>query len=188
MCWHLVLHYVHIYAVFGHRFLLRAHILLLVSLKNETIEQRRGHCQQRGLCRVGQDRQESFRLVFSLFYLLVCFRTKFHNYQFANYFIQLLFFRIPMGIIFMIGSDQKLAMEAHLITNLSAHLNSALNPLFYLIFNPKMKSGYVNFFNICCCLRRNLASSAENSLNSEFRPSETYVTRFRKSFRNLIKH
>ena len=76
-----------------------------------------------------------------------------------------------MGIIFLIGSDQKLAMEAHLITNLSAHLNSALNPLFYLIFNPKMKTGYVNFINTmlkCTFLHKSYSPPTDSSSNSGF--------------------
>ena len=56
-----------------------------------------------------------------------------------------------MSIILMFGVDERMAMEAHLLTNLSAHLNSALNPFFYFLFNPKMRTGYINFFDKCCC-------------------------------------
>ena len=66
-----------------------------------------------------------------------------------------------------------MAMEVHLLTNLSAHLNSALNPLFYLIFNPKMKNGYKNLFKKC--FKRTLLSKnitmAEISWDSSLKVS-----------------
>ena len=39
-------------------------------------------------------------------------------------------------------------MPAHAFTNLSAHLNSALNPIFYYIYNHKIRDGYFLVLNI----------------------------------------
>ena len=59
--------------------------------------------------------------------------------------------RIPIAIIFIIDFENKLPMSAHAFTNLPAHLNSALNPIFYGIFNPIMREGYRNFINKISC-------------------------------------
>ena len=44
-------------------------------------------------------------------------------------------------------------MEAHAYTSLPAHLNSAINPLFYYVFNPKIREGYFIFLNVITCHR-----------------------------------
>jgi hypothetical protein len=61
--------------------------------------------------------------------------------------------RIPVGVIFMVDIDDQLPMSAHAFTNLAAHLNSAINPIFYYVFNPKIREGYRAFFNILTCKR-----------------------------------
>ena len=68
-----------------------------------------------------------------------------------RHFHSVSFIRIPMGIIFIagIGTGNAMPMEAHLFANLAAHLNSALNPLFYFVFNPKMRKGYIELFRLC---------------------------------------
>jgi hypothetical protein len=47
--------------------------------------------------------------------------------------------------------EDKLPMTAHAYTNLPAHLNSAINPIFYYIFNPKIREGYAIFLNLITC-------------------------------------
>ena len=47
----------------------------------------------------------------------------------------------------MVDTENKLSMAAHAFTNLPAHLNSALNPIFYGFFNTKLKEGYKYFLN-----------------------------------------
>jgi hypothetical protein len=59
--------------------------------------------------------------------------------------------RIPVATIFIVGLDDKLPMAAHAFTNLPAHLNSAINPIFYWIFNPTIREGYKYFFNTISC-------------------------------------
>lgn len=56
-----------------------------------------------------------------------------------------------MSIIFIIGKDDQLPIPAHTFTNLPAHLNSAINPIFYGVFNPKIREGYRNLFRIITC-------------------------------------
>lgn len=51
------------------------------------------------------------------------------------------------------GKDDQLPMSAHAFTNLPAHLNSAINPIFYGIFNPKIRQGYRNLFRVITCNR-----------------------------------
>ena len=59
--------------------------------------------------------------------------------------------RIPISVAFLAGFDDKLPIAAHVFTNLPAHLNSALNPIFYAVFNPKMKQGYARFLRLLIC-------------------------------------
>lgn len=46
------------------------------------------------------------------------------------------------------GTDDQLPISAHTFANLAAHVNSALNPILYLIFNPKMRTGYANLLRL----------------------------------------
>lgn len=50
--------------------------------------------------------------------------------------------RIPVAIVLLIDENDTLPNTAHTFTNLPAHLNSALNPIFYGLFNPTMRNGY----------------------------------------------
>ncbi len=59
--------------------------------------------------------------------------------------------RIPIATIFIVGLDDKLPMAAHAFTNLPAHLNSAINPIFYGLFNPTIREGYKYFLNRISC-------------------------------------
>ena len=61
-----------------------------------------------------------------------------------------------MSIIFIIGKDDQLPIPAHAFTNLPAHLNSALNPILYALFNPKIKEGYFKLLNYIFCNRLNI--------------------------------
>lgn len=61
--------------------------------------------------------------------------------------------RIPMAIIYLVDDKDELPISAHALTNLSAHLNSAINPIFYGIFNPKIREGYRNVLRILSCNR-----------------------------------
>jgi hypothetical protein len=50
-----------------------------------------------------------------------------------------------VGIILLVDLEDYLPITAHAFTNLPAHLNSAINPIFYAIFNPKIREGYMMF-------------------------------------------
>jgi hypothetical protein len=58
-----------------------------------------------------------------------------------------------VSIILILDKDDRLPISAHTFTNLPAHLNSAINPIFYGIFNPKIREGYKNLLNIISCNR-----------------------------------
>jgi hypothetical protein len=49
--------------------------------------------------------------------------------------------------------EDQLPMSAHVFTNLPAHINSAINPIFYGIFNPKIRQGYRNLLRLITCNR-----------------------------------
>ena len=75
--------------------------------------------------------------------------------------------RIPVSIIFIIGKEDQLPMPAHVFTNLPAHLNSAINPIFYGIFNPKIQEGYRYLFRLITCRRYFNDQPAEQSTNNK---------------------
>jgi hypothetical protein len=58
-----------------------------------------------------------------------------------------------MSIIYLVDMDNHLPMSAHAFTNLPAHLNSAINPIFYGIYNPKIRNGYKNIIRLISCNR-----------------------------------
>lgn len=58
-----------------------------------------------------------------------------------------------MAIILIVGKEDQLPMSAHAFTNLPAHLNSAINPILYGIYNPKIRQGYRNLFRLITCNR-----------------------------------
>lgn len=55
--------------------------------------------------------------------------------------------RIPVSIILILDKEDRLPISAHTFTNLPAHLNSAINPIFYGIFKSKIRQGYKYLFN-----------------------------------------
>lgn len=61
------------------------------------------------------------------------------------------------------GKDEQLPIPAHVFTNLPAHLNSAVNPIFYGIYNPKMRQGYKNLCRLITCNRYFASSSVDES-------------------------
>ena len=44
-------------------------------------------------------------------------------------------------------TDDLLPTEMHMYLYVLAHLNSAMNPIFYAAFNPKIKESYKHFLN-----------------------------------------
>ena len=44
-------------------------------------------------------------------------------------------------------TDDVLPKEMHMYLYVLAHLNSAMNPIFYAVFNPKIKQSYKCFLN-----------------------------------------
>ena len=71
-----------------------------------------------------------------------------------------------MAIIFIVDLEDKLPLPAHTFTNLAAHLNSAINPIFYGIFNPKIQEGYRYLFRLITCRRYFNGQIIERSTNS----------------------
>ena len=69
------------------------------------------------------------------------------------------------------GKEDQLPMSAHAFTNLPAHLNSAINPIFYGIFNPKIRQGYRNLFRVITC-NRFFAESFINDSTRTFKSSK----------------
>ena len=47
----------------------------------------------------------------------------------------------------LIDTDDVLPTEVHMYLFVLAHLNSALNPIFYAVFNPKIKQSYKHFLH-----------------------------------------
>ena len=92
-----------------------------------------------------------------------------------------LLYRIPVATIFIAGLDDKLPMSAHAFTNLPAHLNSAINPIFYCIFNPIIRDGYKYFFNTISCnllfksIRTNKVTYSQHSGMSHKTNNSTFV-------------
>nr|QVK45868.1 G protein-coupled receptor [Proales similis] len=56
---------------------------------------------------------------------------------------------VPLSLIYLIGLDDSLPASLHVIANLIAHINSALNPIIYALFNPYMAEAYVRFLSPC---------------------------------------
>lgn len=77
--------------------------------------------------------------------------------------------RIPTTIVFIVGKEDQLPVSAHVLTNIPAHFNSAINPIFYGIFNPKMRQGYKNLFRLITC---NRYYANFNQKSSNFRQSK----------------
>ncbi len=93
--------------------------------------------------------------------------------------ITFVFLRIPIGIIFIVDVEDVLPMSAHAFTNLPAHLNSAINPIFYWIFNPKIRNGYAAFLNLICFRK---IFNSKNDLKQTITTIESLpVTGFTKS-------
>ena len=67
----------------------------------------------------------------------------------------------------------KLPASAHIFSMTFAHLNSALNPVFYGIFNPAFRKGYKQFFNKIKGIF-NKASSRETISGAKFDKSINY--------------
>lgn len=55
---------------------------------------------------------------------------------------------LPYGAVVMFDFADKLPRTAHMYTMLVAHLNSALNPMLYAMFNPAYQRGYKNLLHI----------------------------------------
>ncbi len=52
--------------------------------------------------------------------------------------------RVPYGAVITFGFTDKLPRALHVAVTLMAHLNSALNPLFYILFNPSFSKSFFN--------------------------------------------
>ena len=72
-----------------------------------------------------------------------------------------------MAIIYIADKEDVLPIPAHTLTNLSGHLNSAINPIFYGIFNPKIREGYRNLFRILSCNRFFDEQSTDSSYSNK---------------------
>lgn len=55
---------------------------------------------------------------------------------------------LPYGIIVMSDYRDKLPRTAHMFSMTVAHLNSALNPVLYGVFNPAFRRGYKLMFDL----------------------------------------
>ena len=56
--------------------------------------------------------------------------------------------RIPAGILLIIDTDDVMPTELHMFVFVLAHFNSALNPVFYATFNPRIKQSYKHFLHL----------------------------------------
>lgn len=56
-------------------------------------------------------------------------------------------FRIPAAVLLLIDTDDVMALEPHLLVFILAHLNSAINPIFNILFNSKIKKNVKRFLN-----------------------------------------
>ena len=74
---------------------------------------------------------EAFRLAKSLF---------------ASFFLYFLCW-IPLSIVLLIDTEDQMSTAMHMYIFVLAHLNSAMNPIFYAVFNPKIKESYKRFLN-----------------------------------------
>ena len=70
-----------------------------------------------------------------------------------------------MASIYIADLEDKLPISAHTFTNLSGHLNSAINPIFYGIFNPRIREGYLNLLRIITCKFRKTSRSSSTTNN-----------------------
>lgn len=66
---------------------------------------------------------------------------------FGSFFLFVLCW-VPYGIVVMTDWAGTHPIAAELYTVVLAHLNSALNPIFYGISNPAFRNGYKNFLRI----------------------------------------
>ena len=91
-----------------------------------------------------------------------------------------------MSIILIADLDDYLPMSAHVFTNLPAHLNSALNPVFYGIFNMKMRNGYKTFLGLMFCKGKTkfIEDVSEKQINQEIETHSTQTKRG-KSFKKI---
>lgn len=55
---------------------------------------------------------------------------------------------MPYGLVVMTDYQDRYHRTVHMYTMSIAHLNSALNPILYAVFNPAFQKGYKNFFRI----------------------------------------
>jgi hypothetical protein len=66
----------------------------------------------------------------------------------------------------MVGREDQLPMSAHAFTNLPAHLNSAINPIFYGIFNTQIRNGYKNLLrqtqHLSRCVLSKITAAGQN--------------------------
>ena len=69
------------------------------------------------------------------------------------------------------GKEYRLPIAAHTFTNLPAHINSAINPIFYGLFNTKIRQGYRNLFRLISCNRlfpeRSIIDSTNFSISKQ---------------------
>ena len=70
---------------------------------------------------------------------------------------------VPYGFIVMTDFEDKLPRSAIMFTMTIAHLNSALNPILYWIFNTNFRRGYINLFRKIIGLTPQVSSTAGNT-------------------------
>ena len=51
-------------------------------------------------------------------------------------------------MVMILGLDDSFPIWAHVFSNLAAHLNAAINPIVYVIFNSKIQDGYCNLIRL----------------------------------------
>lgn len=51
-------------------------------------------------------------------------------------------------MVMILGLDDSFPIWAHVFSNLAAHLNAAINPIVYVIFNSKIRNGYCNLIRL----------------------------------------
>nr|QVK45863.1 G protein-coupled receptor [Proales similis] len=76
---------------------------------------------------------------------------------------------LPLSVIYLVGFEDYLPAWLHAYSNLLAHVNSALNPILYALYNPTLRDAYKIIFRklTCSCLfpsfKSNRLSCSESS-------------------------
>lgn len=138
------------YPVYLHRYYIFENI---PTICRDSKQDKNGSFQQERQKRFesNQNREISVRFVFCVHSLLVKFDYPYPQLKLT--LILIFINRLPMSIVMIVGIEDQLPIWIHTFSNLTAHFNSTLNPIVYLIFNPKIRQAYCNVIRLVTCNR-----------------------------------